>query len=282
MAKFEYINSFDENKIRVAIYEPSSKPTGIIQIVHGFGEGIGHYDEVADFFTKHGLTCIMHDQRGFGLMEDKTPKEKEYARGVVPAYDYFLKDINVLKKQIKKWYGNLPIYLFGHSMGGNIVANYLMEYPQDEYKKAILEAPWLRLYEPFPVFLRNLAKFIGNISGNIAIKSNLKKEYITRNKDRTTIMNSDGIFHTRMSIKLFHEISEAGEHVIENAEKIKIPSLLLCPGEEKIVCPKAIREFSTKTGDNFKYIEYPGGYHCLHSDIISEEVLNDILNFILN
>ena len=276
---FETVKACDSTNIRAVRYEPETSPIGILQIIHGFGEGIGHYDDMVDFFTNKGYACVMHDQRGFGEMPDKTPRQRKRARGIVSNYKCLMCDIKTIRSQINEWYPEIPVILFGHSMGGNIVANYLIKFPQAEYEKAILEAPWLRLYKPFPEFARKFAKFAGKISEKLALKAKLKIDSISRNQDKTKNLLNDGIFHTRMSLKLFAEITDAGEHAIKNAGHIKIPALLLCPGKDEIVCPKAIREFAALTGENVKFIEYPDGYHSLHSDIICDEVLSEMLAF---
>jgi alpha-beta hydrolase superfamily lysophospholipase len=56
--------------------------------------------------------------------------------------------------------------------------------------------------------------------------------------------------------------------------------LLLCAGEDKIVSPKAIREFSSNMNGNVTFIEYPDAYHQLHLDLISDEVLGTMLSFL--
>ena len=274
------IQANDGTFIRTARYEPESPPKGVLQIIHGFGEGIGHYDDVAAFFTQNGYACVMHDQRGFGAMTDKTPRQRKRARGIVRGYKCLLCDIKTLRRQINRWYPNLPVILFGHSMGGNIAANYLIRRRNFlDYSKAIFEAPWFRLYKPFPEIAKKLARATAKISPKLAVKAKLEIDRISRDTEKTKNLPHDGIFHTRMSLRLFTQVSEAGEFAIKNAGRITTPALLLCPGKDEIVCPQAIREFAENTKDNVKFTEYPDGYHSLHSDIISDEVFNEMLTF---
>jgi len=276
--KFKTIKAHDHINIRVAKYESTTAPIGVVQIIHGFGEGIGHYDDVIDFFTGHGYICVMHDQRGFGEMPDLTPIQRKSSQGIAPSYNHFLQDIKILYNNIRKWYPTLPVILFGHSMGGNIVSNHLLEHAKD-YDKAIIQAPWLRLYNPMPKIAVPFAKLIGKFSTKIKIKAKLGMHFITRDKDKLDKLLKCNFFHTKLSLKLFAEISIAGEYAIIHAAQIPIPTLLLIPGGDKIVCVKAIREFAVNAGSNFHCIEYPDAYHALHSDIIRDEVLNAMLTF---
>jgi len=274
---YESVKAHDGTDIRVARFEPTGKPIGVVQIIHGFGEGIAHYVATAEFFAKNGFACIVHDQRGFGEMPHLSQKAKQKARGVVPGYEYFLEDIRTLHTIINVWYPTVPKILYGHSMGGNITINYLLK--NGGYDKAILESPWLRLYKPLPRFAASLAGQIGRLSSNLTINAKVEIDHISRDQDIRTSRRTDGIYHMRMSLRLYAEVVKAGENAIRNADKLLLPTLLLCPGADKIVCPEAIREFSEGSGENVVFIEYPDGYHCLHADTISAEVLNAMLEF---
>ena len=209
-------------------------------------------------------------------------KQKQRARGVIPGYEYLLKDVQTVREKINGWYPDVPVILFGHSMGANIAANYLIRSATSTiYAKAILEAPWLRLYKPLPKFATSIARLIGKASGNFTISANLDMDAITRNSDITKNLRDDGIFHTRMSLRLYAEIVEAGEFALEKAGEISVPTLLLCPGADKIVCPKTIREFYERCKDNVVFKEYPDAYHCLHADTINVEVMAEVLGFVI-
>jgi len=280
MTRYEEIKAHDGTSLRVARFEPPEKPIGVVQIIHGFGEGLAHYKEIASYFASNGYICVVHDQRGFGEMPDMTPKERKKVRGVIPGYAYLLEDINTLRAKIDSWYPGVPVILFGHSMGANIAANCLVRCDSQLYSKAILEAPWLRLYRPLPKLATTVAKLIGKANSRLTISAKLDLNDISRNKDIIEHLKNDGIYHNRISLRLYAEVVDAGEYAILNANKISIPTLLLCPGADKIVCTEAIREFFKQTGDNVMLIEYPDAYHCLHADTINADVLAAMLDFV--
>ena len=48
----------------------------------------------------------------------------------------------------------------------------------------------------------------------------------------------------------------------------------------KIVCPNAMHEFYNRNPNAVTLQEYPDGYHCLHSDIVCDEAMENMLRFI--
>jgi lysophospholipase len=273
------IKAHDGALIRTARFEPNAKPAGVMHILHGFGEGVEHYEETAAFFTRNGYACVAHDLRGFGEMPGKTRRQKQAARGVTPGYDYYLEDLKTIRSNIDQWYPGQPSVLLGFSMGGNIVINYLLKCTQAQYEKAILISPWLRLYRPLPGLAEIMANYIGKASSKLTISAHLDVRCLSRDQNKMNRLKAHNIFHDRISFRLYTEIADAGKYAIRNAAQINVPVLLLCAGEDKIVSPNAIREFAGNTKENVTFIEFPDGYHYLHLDIISARVLDAILSF---
>jgi lysophospholipase len=273
------IKAHDGTLIHTALFEPDTAPTGVVHLIHGFGEGVEHFESTAEFFNHNAYACVAHDLRGYGKMPDKTRRQRRAARGISPNYNCYIEDLNTIHDQIDQWYPGLPSVLFGFSMGGNIIINYLLKYPQDQYEKVILVSPWLRLYRPLPGFVETIVNCIGKVSRKLTVCAYLNVHHLSRDMDKMNRLKAYNIYHNRISIRLYSEISDAGEYAIKNADKITVPMLLLCAGEDKIVSPSAIREFSGNAKENVTFIEYPDGYHYLHLDIIGDEVLGRILSF---
>jgi len=278
-AIYSHIMSIEGVPIRLARIPAEGHIRGVVQIVHGFGEAIEHYLEMADFFSRHGFACVIHDQRGFGEMSFIPQERRKKAQGVISDYRYFLLDIKLIRRNINTWYPNVPVFLIGHSMGGNIALNYLLRCPKSQYKKAVIESPWLHLYSPLPEIAMKIARLVGNVSHVPAIQTKLNREHISRDPESVKGFD-DGIYHNRMSLRLFSQVSGAGVYALNHAANLTFPTLLLCAGKDKVVSPKAIEEFAALAKDNVELVLYPEGFHALHMDVIGTEVLLKMLDFI--
>ncbi|MFC4652198.1 alpha/beta fold hydrolase [Lactococcus nasutitermitis] len=274
--KYEFLEMADGEKVRLGFFEPNDEIKGVIQIIHGFGEYIGHYLTVIDFLTKLGYVCVIHDQRGHGVLAKEFPKTK----GIAENYEKFLSDSLEIREWIGKHFSEFPVFIFGHSMGGNIVLNLLIKYPQI-YQKAVIESPWLDLAEPPLEIVQVLAKFLGKISPNIRIHTHLKVEAIAHDTELVKAMTEDGFYHDVLSLRLFTQIKEAGKYVQKHAKELNTPSILFCAEQDGICSAPAIRDFAKNTGDNVKFVEIAGGYHALHLDTQSQEFLVQMTEFLL-
>ena len=265
------VGRFEVVELRVA--------KGVVQIIHGFGEHIDMYADLAAFFTSNGYHCVIHSQRGFGKMHGKSETEARKARGIVLDYKYFLKDVETIRKHIVQWYPELPIFLYGHSMGGNIAIS-ILQNQSDLYKKAILETPWLRLFNQPHRLVSFIASRLGRLSHKFAVTSKINLGDITRDKDVVNKISLDKLFHNRISLRLFSQVTITGKKFLYGEVTLNTPTLLLCGGQDKIVCPKAIRTFAKKVKGNVQLKDYPDGYHTLRSDTIKADVMKDVLAFI--
>lgn len=98
------------------------RPVGIIQMVHGMCEHKGRFMHVLQELAERGYIALMHDSRGHG-------ESVRYSEDIGYCYASkeigFIADIYKITQQIKKEYPDLPLILYGHSMGSLAVRAFL-------------------------------------------------------------------------------------------------------------------------------------------------------------
>ena len=275
--KQEYIERrmADGEEIRVGIFEPGVAARGVVQLVHGFGEYIGHYLTVIDFLVDQDFVVVMHDQRGHGLHAAERPK----TRGIALSYHKFIDDVLEIRQWIGQEYSELPVFLMGHSLGGNIVLNVLLEKPE-LYEKAVVESPWLDLAHAPGKALQVIAGLAGKISPKIRVHTGLKLEAVAHDHETVRLVTKDGIYHDFLSLRLFSQIKAAGHLAAKQAGTFKLPILLFCAEKDDIVSAPAIREFARNAGENVTLVEIKDGFHALHLDTQAAQVMARIKDFL--
>ncbi|WP_439272059.1 alpha/beta fold hydrolase [Pseudochrobactrum sp. HB0163] len=102
-------------------YQPAAEGSparGVIQISHGLAEHGARYQTFAQYLSARGFHVYAHDHRGHGLTRaDDAPLGQFAAKN---GDEKVLQDMAFIEKTIRKNHPDLPLILFGHSMGGLI------------------------------------------------------------------------------------------------------------------------------------------------------------------
>ncbi len=132
MAKKELkLPSKDGYELSLCIYE-AKDPKAVIQFVHGMEEHKERYDAFASFMESNGFTCVTSDLRGHG-------KDAPILSHISDKYGdkLLIEDQKVIRNYIEENYKDVPVYLFGHSMG-TIISRVLIQSEGDRYQKVAL------------------------------------------------------------------------------------------------------------------------------------------------
>ncbi|MHC5233551.1 alpha/beta fold hydrolase [Brucella sp. LJL56] len=104
----------------------ANSPRAVVQICHGLAEHSARYERFASALVASGYHVYIHDHRGHGNnIGPHTPKGMFAQKlGHVMA----IEDVRTLNRHIHESHPGLPVVLFGHSMGGLIALNYVLDY----------------------------------------------------------------------------------------------------------------------------------------------------------
>ncbi|MBE6005110.1 MAG: alpha/beta hydrolase [Lachnospiraceae bacterium] len=98
----------------------------VMVIVHGMQSHCGRYLEWTGELTALGYTVAMLDLQGHGKSQNHSG-----SFGEKNGWNYLLHDIRRLILKVKKWFPELPVILFGHSMGSFLTRAYVTKFPAD-------------------------------------------------------------------------------------------------------------------------------------------------------
>lgn len=266
--------SFDGMNLSGYIWEPKKSPKALINLVHGFGEYSDRYNYWAMKFADKGFVVHALDYRGHGKSDGR--------RGHINKFVEFLNDIEVLVNESKKLYPNLPQFIYGHSLGGNIVTNYILN-KENNFTGAIISSPWLKLaFDPSALMLF-FARIMNKVYPKFTQNSKLEVKSLSHDKKVVEAYINDPLVHGKISARMFYEIYDAGHRVFDNIDKLSIPALFQHGNDDKITSYKASKEFVEKAEDlkkDVSYKEWDGMYHELHNEIEKDEVFEFVNEWI--
>lgn len=91
----------------------------VVVLAHGMGEYSGRYMHVANKLNEHDFSVVAFDHFGHGKTTGK--------RGHNPSFEAVLESVALTIEKAKAFFPNTPVFLYGHSMGGNAVINYVLK-----------------------------------------------------------------------------------------------------------------------------------------------------------
>lgn len=242
------------------IWMPQGDPKGVICLIHGLGEHIGRYHHVADFFNQNSFALAGFDLPGHGLSEGR--------RGHIKSYIALQNTINQYLQRIKKQYPDTPIILWGHSMGGNLALNYVLQNPKG-VSAAIVTSPWLRTMGPPQGILKTIVRLSAKIAPWLTMDNSLSSKDLSH--DENISYNQDPLVHSRISLRLLAVMIKKGQWALRNAHKLSVSLLLMHGSADKITDPKASQEFSEKARCELEI--WPDLYHEMHNEPEKYKVL---------
>jgi alpha-beta hydrolase superfamily lysophospholipase len=256
--------------LRGFIQVPCEEPAGVILLVHGIGEHIDRYHYWADSFRKENFAFAALDLPGHG--------KSEGGRGKIKKYSQVYELIEILINTAKKTLPGVPVYLYGHSMGGGIVLDYTLRF-NPGVKAVIATSSWLRLsFEP-PKIKMILSEVLKAVYPGLVQTSGLVNDYLSHDKSVVDAYNNDPMVHDKISVAYFAGASSSATYALTHARELKVPVLLLHGSDDMICSPEGSREFASKTRLAELKI-WDGGYHELHNETFKEDVFRFILNWI--
>lgn len=296
---FYFNSSTGKNKIHARMCVPDAEPRAIVQIIHGIAEYIDRYDEFMSFLADNGIIAVGTDHLGHGKSIESEEQTGFFAYD--NGWDYAVRDEEVLRLAMHENYPELPIIVFGHSMGSFMARTLLILYP-DAFNAAIISGTGNQgaALVNGGLFMGNLvtglkgahhySKFLNNLAfGSYnKIYDNPKTEYDWLSRDEANVQKyiDDPLCGFIPSCSLFRDMM-TGVKFITNKKNLtamnKDMPVYFMSGDMDPVgeCGKGVQKaYNNFLEAGMKDVSiklYPGGRHEMLNEINKDEVYTDIL-----
>ncbi len=297
--KFTVVSDFDGSQLKGIVYEPENSPKGIVQVVHGMCEYKYYYEHVLEFFAKNGYVAACHDHRGHG---ESVKEEADHGWFGDPSAKAIVEDCAQVTRYLKNEYPDLPVTLFGHSMGSMVVRCYLREHDELIDKLIVSGSP---SYNPMTgaAFLlvgaikllkgeRYRSKLLdGLATGNAADRLTREKggSWLTRDAEFAERKNADPwcsfLFTCDGSENLLNLMKYTYQRKGYAVKNPKLPIHFVAGSDDIMIGDelkwlKAIEFLRERGYENVSGKLYENWRHELHQELGKEEYFNDLLAFV--
>ena len=242
-----------------------------ITLVHGLGEHSGRYTPLAEAMTSAGFAVFTMDLRGHG----RSPGP----RGHAPSFDALAGDITRLVDHAQASLGSLPLFIYGHSLGGSLVL-YTLLTRKPPVRGAVVTSPGLAPAAPVSGLTQALGHVLSAVWPSFSMANGLDLTGLSRDPRVIEAYRSDPLVHGRISARLGMEVLQKGQWTLAHAAELGVPTLLMQGSADRLVDPRATRAFAERAGSTVTYVEWPGAYHELHNDLEKEAVVSTELKWL--
>lgn len=296
---FSVVSNYDGLQLQGVIYEPDAQPKGIVQLVHGMCEYKIRYLPLMRFLAENGYVAACYDQRGHG--ESVTQKEDLgwfndfHGKAIV-------EDCAQVTKYLKTEYPNLPLTLYGHSMGSMVVRCYLREHDDLIDKLVVCGSPasnplagvavglakTIRLFRGQRHRSKMLA-FLSTGKGKKAFQKAGKGSWLTHDEEIVKAYYSDERCRYTFTVNGFENLFNLMKYTYKKrgykVQKPDLPILFISGGDDAVLDGEKnwqkTLDFIRKVGyTNVSGKLYADMRHEIHNDLCKAEVYADVLQFI--
>lgn len=213
-------------------------PRGVVLLVHGLGEHMGRYENLARRLGGWGFEVRGYDQYGHG--------ESAGPRGGLSAATRLLDDLGDLVDDTRARLGRrkmaqAPLILLGHSLGGLVAARFvsLQLGPVDAL---VLSSPALDV--GLGGFQKFLVATLPKLAPNLRVGNGLDTRFLSHDPAVVAAYRADPRVHDRIAARLALFLAQAGLATLEQAPHWSVPTLLLWAGQDKLVNPAGSAAFA--------------------------------------
>jgi alpha-beta hydrolase superfamily lysophospholipase len=272
---WKYLSPSDPNPKRVRVFyrhlsNPSIPLKASICFIHGFAEHSGKHLNTAAYFALNAFDVHLIDLRSFGS-----------SGGARCGHDLleFQEDVYLMLQQVNP---ELPCFLFGHSMGGLILATILVNNPLLNVSGAVISAPLfgsdtLDANEGKEWLLSGMANAMkeGVFNSYVVPSSLSRDDFFIRNLiDDPKIIPFLG---PAMGLSIVKHMNR----IIRKAHLIKHPVVFFHGDADILTSPKVTEMvFRLSTSKDKQLVIIPGAYHETHHDLERDLVIKDMFEWV--
>lgn len=240
------------------------KPKAVVCLVHGLGEHAGRYAHVGKAFSEAGYALLGFDLRGHGKSGGQ--------RGHAPSMEALMDDVDRLLKEAGTRYPGLPRFVYGHSLGGEIVLYHGLR-RKPEVRGVIATGSSLRTSIELQKGKVALVKLLGSILPRASIATGLVPETLSRDTKVVELYRKDPLVHNKMSFGLGKIFLAVNAYCLERAAEFTLPLLIMHGKEDKLAFPSGSVDFAAKVKGDCSLKLWEGLTHEVHNEPEKAEVL---------
>jgi len=270
MSEPETFAARDGSPLLVRHWPEPGEARATVLLVHGLGDHSGRLELIGNRLVAADLAVESFDLRGFGASAGP--------RADVERWEDLLDDVE--DRFVASRRDGLPAVLYGHSLGGLIAADYMLDPERPQPELAVLSAP--SLGDRVSPFLRNALPTLARVAPGLRLRNPMTPAELSRDPAVGVAYAADGLVERRTTVRLGANALAAQERVqerIATLEAFPVPALVLHGADDTIVPPAATEALGRVAGVERRLL--PGVRHEPHHDPDGPAIVDSVAAWII-
>lgn len=254
---------------------PDEMPRALVLALHGFNDYSNAFDSTARYLTARAIAMYAIDQRGFG---------RSAQPGLWAGQDIMLADLRTLVGLLCRQHPDLPVYLLGESMGAAVILAAATDMEHTCVRGIVLSAPAVWGWETMPWWQGVLLSILAHTAPGMKVTGEGLEIRPSDNIEMLRALGRDPLVIKDTRIDAVYGLTNLMQTAFENSADLRLPVLLLYGEQDEIIKPRPLCRMLDRQGDfsgnGWRMVLYPEGFHMLTRDLQAEVVLRDIAAWI--
>jgi lysophospholipase len=245
----------DGIKLVVRQYQPANSPaTRSLLWCHGVAEHGGRHEHVIREFVSRGWQVIIPDLRGHGLSEGIRVDVVDFER-YLAHFDRIVEEYRLEPNHTA---------LFGHSLGGLIMTRFVQTRAKP-WAALVLSAPLLGVAVPIPEWKWWLGHLLSWVAPRTHLRTGIREDNLTRDPEFLAARHADPFIQNAVTVRWFFAMLAALKAAHKDAQKVRLPVLILQGLGDKTTDPKIPERWlaTTASADTQFYADAKGLHELL-------------------
>jgi alpha-beta hydrolase superfamily lysophospholipase len=259
----------DGTNLRTLCWPAVGVPVAVALVVHGLGEHGGRYGTVAQALTNAGIETQSYDHRGHGGSGGR--------RGHVESWTQLHDDLQERIAAIRAAHPELPLVMYGHSLGGLIATGYVLsDLPRPQPDLLVLSSP--ALGDAQPGWKRSLARGFNGLLPKLRVPHDLPQDGLSRDPDVRRRADADPLNTSSSTLRFGAEAFAEQDRVnarLASLDAMPMPAYVFHGTEDRIV-PVGASEPLGRLPNVTRHV-HEGLRHECHHEPEHEHVLAEVV-----
>lgn len=258
------VKSFDDINLHYK-RDLIDNPKAVILISHGLAEHCGRYDYTSKKLNDFGYSVYRYDHRGHGLSDGR--------RGFIKKADDLFEDANTFVDLVKLENPNKPIFMLGYSLGGHTLAGFGCKYKDKVSGMVFCSSLICDTLGLTDIGYKSLEPY--------TLIPECNSHDLTHDLEAIYSYENDSLVLENITLGMYNSLKESC-HTIENKlADFNYPCLILHSSSDTVVSSDDSKLLYDKISSTDKELMLLNGlYHKLLDEIMKDEILNKISNWI--